>query len=685
MRFAAMLALLFVSFAAPIGAEEPVRHWEFAGWEGGGCYPALEIDHANPGRVYLGSDVAGLWRSDDYGDNWSFQTRGLGNLNVAVIAVAPSNSSTVYAGTKGGLYVSKDAGLSWQAADSLGGKIRFSRPASYRSIAVSRANADHVCVGSSKGIVACSEDAGASWRVLGPDYGPFDETTTITSLAVSPDESVLWAGSKKGLARYSFADDRWSILADAPKPVSDFVVVGTEKPTLIAAGQPSLWFSEDGGASWWPSAQVPNGDTSRIAARRDENGLFLSIIWNKGWEGGVLTSSDRGVTWQSANKFMQPDTVRNPTRAWHQTSGRVAALKLAKNPLIMLRSDWWGVFRSDDGGITWKERIKGAPNTVGSDIAVSPTGRIYVATMDDGLVSSSDGGVTYQPLFPTEGYSEDKNGHVWRVALTGKGAGTVIATSSPWGKNLNQVIVSQDGGANFKMARMGLPASRPKVNTVWGEGYPRALAVDPYEPKRVYVGIDGDDGGGLYISDDGGINWQEVVTQPPSKRIYNALAIDPTETTRILWGATGEKGGIYLSRNGGKSWENVLPDFQWVFDAAIAKDGTQYAAGDKDGPVLYVSHQQGAKWKLLKHFPGKGVCEAVTPDPYKAGRVAVSTVHWGDQSGGRIFFSDDNGEFWKDITGDLPEGAGAAAMAFGPDKYLYISRMAGSVYRTKLE
>ena len=45
-----------------------------------------------------------------------------------------------------------------------------------------------------------------------------------------------------------------------------------------------------------------------------------------------------------------------------------------------------------------------------------------------------------------------------------------IATSSPWNKFINQVIVSNDGGENFDLIHGGLPDGRPRKNTMWGQG-----------------------------------------------------------------------------------------------------------------------------------------------------------------------------------------------------------------------
>ena len=73
-------------------------------------------------------------------------------------------------------------------------------------------------------------------------------------------------------------------------------------------------------------------------------------------------------------------------------------------------------------------------------------------------------------------------------------------------------------------------------------------------------------------------------------------------------------------------------------------------------------------------------------DPKDPRRVAVSTVYWDSRSGGKIYLSQDSGENWRDITGDLPNGTGAAAMAFdNSDTYLYIIRYVGSVYKLRMK
>jgi photosystem II stability/assembly factor-like uncharacterized protein len=676
------LTSIFISLYPP-GADGGTKHWEFAGWYGGGCYPNVEFDPSVKGRVYLGSDVAGAWRSDDLGETWRFVTNGLSNLTVSFMAVSPSNSNVLYSGTQEGLFVSQDAGQTWQPCNRNNGEIRFIRPQNYRSVAILPPNPASVCVGTASGSIFYSENFGQTWQILGNLKQPFGDDKPITAISFGANGNTIYTSSDKGLAKYSFDTGKWNQVSMGPTQVTDFVLAKGTPETLYVAGQSRLFISTDGGNTWSQSTPaVSAGRINRISVAGSTDGTFIAVAWQKDWNGGILLSRDRGKTWTSADSNMAPD-LSNPTRAWAGPTGPVTALKI--NPFdqkVLFRTDWWGVWRSDDGGASWKEKIQGAPNVAGSDVHVSAQGYIYVASMDNGLTVSSDGGKSYRPLFPAQGYRPDVNGHVWRVLTFGEKDETIIATSSPWGQDINQIILSADGGRNFELIRNGLPSRRPKVNTLWGQGYPRALAADPLNTNNLYLGIDGDDGGGLYVSRDRGRSWAYAKGQPGSRKIYNALAVDPLHPTHLYWGACGANGGVYLSKDGGSSWQRVFSEMTWVFDLRIAKNGVIYIAGDNRGPCLYASYNGGNSWKLMKRFPGQGTAEGIYVDPDNPNRIGLSSVQWGGHSGGKIYWSENGGASWEDISGDLPAGTGAAAIAFSKrSKALYIARYAGSVYK----
>jgi photosystem II stability/assembly factor-like uncharacterized protein len=667
-----VLAALFLFFPSASFALD--AHWEFAGWDGGGCYPDIVFDPNVRGRMYVSSDVAGIWVSDDAGEKWRFATRGLGHLHVSALAVSPSDPQTVYAGTEAGLYVSRDAGERWSAAGGPGARFSFTRPESHHAILVFPSDPANLVIGNAEGEIWHSGDAGQTWKKLG---APFPKKTQITAMAWNVPGESLYAASTEGIARISLKEDKAGLIPGSPKPVTDLLTLPDGK--VLAAGQKGLRESADGGKTWKETGRSPQGVFFRLASGAEGR---LVAAWNEDWKGGTIASSDGGATWEKLDKEMRADTVSNPTRKWANAGGRINALE--SDPFdrnVVFRTDWWGIWKSADGGLTWDEKIKGAPNTVPSDILVTPEGELLVATMDNGLLKSADGGKTYETLFPRSGYKDDENGHVWRVARNPRGE--IVATSSPWNSPREQVVISRDGGATFEKTAQGLPAKRPEQNTLWNKGYAKALAVHPTDPDRLYVGIDGD-GGGFFVSVDGGRSWRRPRQQPDSLKIYNGLAVDPRDPRRIYWGASGKHGGVYRSEDGGESWTMVLRQMRKVFDVIVAPGGTVYAGGDQGGPALFRSTDNGEHWEKVRHFGGKGSVEGLCllPD----GRLALGVVRWAGTPDGEFYLGSADGKGWERFDGDLPPGDGPAAMTYdAKTKTLYMARYAGSVFRTRLE
>ena len=691
-----VVSAIFLIGFSPDTIAESSRHWEFAGWHGGGAFPNVTFSPHMRDRVYLVSDVAGVWRSDDLGDNWRFMTVGLMNLNVSFLETALSDENILYAGTAGGLFRSNNGGENWEPCDDFEGRISFKRPANYRSIAVSKVNPAYVIIGTQDGILYITDDYGDTWSSIGyPKFSSgweswvnwFRQRSPVTVVQFDLHEKGVYVALGRNLYYYYIAERSWKRLFRSSAIITDFHIEGKDTPEIFLAGKKQLFVSKDGGLSWGRTSAVPRGIAYRIAVLGQGMDRVITVIWNKKWHGGVCRSTDGGTTWQQVGERLEYDETLNPTRTWKKGNERFLSLKIDPfNPEVMLASSDWGVFRSDDGGYRWKEKIKGAANTVGSDIHITADGNILAATMDNGLLKSSDGGKTYKSLFPGKRYDPKRSGHVWRVLSVPLNQRKIIATSSPWNDYVNQVIISKDESEQFVLVRKSFFSKRPAINTMWKQGgYPKAITLDPEHPHIVYLGIDGDDGGGLYVSHDGGWHWKYSKGQPGSKRIYNALAVDPTNSKRLFWGAYGKKGGVYISEDRGKSWEYAFNQMTKIFDLRIAPDGWIYVAGDLDGPVIFVSKDHGQSWSLLKRFSGKGTAEALFIHPQDAKRIGVSTVRWHGWVSGKIYWSEDRGHIWKDITGDLPAGRGAAAMDYNfKDSSLYIIRYAGSIYRTKI-
>jgi hypothetical protein len=452
---------------------------------------------------------------------------------------------------------------------------------------------------------------------------------------------------------------------------------------FAAAAAGELWLGDPSGRYWARTAAKHPGQIYRIEQGRQQGQIFAE--WQDGWQGGLLVTQDAAASWTSIGRVMHPDVGANPTRTWASARAKATSLKIDPNdPMKILKTDWWGVWRSDDGGKTFSEKINGTPNVVGTDLAFSSGRTLWAATMDNGLLRSDDMGRTYKAVVPMDRYKDDLNGHVWRVLALDEE--TIIATSSPWNVGINQVFVSRDGGLTFHQSMTGLPVSRPKQNTLWGEGYPRGLVSDAADPPTVFLSIDGDDGGGLYISRDRGETWSRSAGQPASLRIFNGLAVDPSNPSILYWGTVGNDGGVYRSLDGAATWQNVLQQSRAIFDIRVGRDHAVYASGEqKGGAVLFVSRDRGNTWHLLKKFAAIGVAKAIATHPLDAKIIAVGTIGWSDQAPQSIFISFDAGNSWVNATGTLPPGSGAASLVFSPDgRSLFASRAAGGIYRLDL-
>jgi photosystem II stability/assembly factor-like uncharacterized protein len=679
-----LMTLCWMLLFLPLG-DASGEHWEFAGWYGGGCYPNVAFDPQNKDRVYLTSDVAGIWRSDDLGEHWNFINKGLGSLIVAQVAIAPSDSNVLYAATNGGVFVSHNAGELWTAIDNLKYKIVFSRPWNYRPIAIDAKNPDKICVGTAQGNVYCTKNAGHQWTDIDPDRHFFPDKKPIAALSFDGPDRLMVA-TPNGLSHCLLNGNTCEAINNGPTKVTDFIFSKKFSKNLYVAGDDKLWISKDAGLTWGQSEAIAKGTIYRIALDESGDKPVIHVIFNVDWNGGIFLTRDEGKTWESRNKNLNADKVSDPTEYWARLGGKANSIQVDPfDPNVVFRTDWWEVFRSDDGGASWNEKIKGAPNTVASEVLVTSKGELYVASMDNGLLRSLDNGKTYEPLFPKSGYNDEIQGHVWRVAINKEGG--IVGTSSPWSKNFNQVILSYDGGKSFDLIRSGLPTSGIWGNTVWDKGYAKALAIDPQNRDTLYLGIDGDNGGGLFISNDGGAHWDRSIGQPGSLRVFHGLAVDPTDSNRIVWGATGSRGGVYISNDKGQTFQYVLNEMSWVFNVAIGPDGTIYAGGDKGGPTVYVSNADKQSFRLLKHFDDKvgNAIDGMAVNPKDPKMIAVSTVSWSNRAPCKFYLSHDAGRSWDVINGDLPDGAGASSMTFDPQgQYLYIARYAGSVYKIKI-
>ncbi len=480
----------------------------------------------------------------------------------------------------------------------------------------------------------------------------------IYAVAVAPKKTscVVAATEDVGLVLSEDAGQTWREL-NTPKRASSAVFAETDPSVMYGSFfTDGIWKSTDMGKTWVRASEgLPQGASILEVAVSPVNTQDVYAIGSQ----GTFVSNDGGATWKNPGRS-RADLVSNPTLHYNVAATPMQMMSRGSNvtidpcnPKEIFISQDWRPALSGDGGVTWSERSRGADITCVTDIRFLG-GKVYVTAMDEGLLVSENDGQSWKQLSPLK-HDNNLSGHYWRVAVDRiGGSDRILSSMSSWYAKQRHVVYSQDGGKTFRDTAAGLPDYLLTRNTMWGQGHPRALAVDPNQPNVVYMGIDGDpvdgkEGGGIFKSTDGGIQWQLLPSQPASRRMFNGLAVDPTNSNRIFWGACAEKGGLYRSEDGGNSWTNVFNKDQWIFNLLVTKDGTVYCPGKN----LWRSRDHGNTWTKLTNFTGERAVCALEVDPRNSQTIWISTVTWNESSNGAVYKSTDDGNTWNEITGNL--------------------------------
>jgi photosystem II stability/assembly factor-like uncharacterized protein len=314
------------------------------------------------------------------------------------------------------------------------------------------------------------------------------------------------------------------------------------------------------------------------------------------------------------------------------------------NPAIYyIGADGGGVWKTTDGGVTWKPIFDGesAPSIGALAVAPSNPNIIYVGTgvntdygdvsHGDGVYKSTNGGETWQHL----GLEDTR--HIGRILVDPRNPDVVLvaALGHSYGPNEQRgVFRSTDGGKNWKKVLF-------KDNTTGAID----LCFEPGNPRVVYAtlwhviwkpdvrDLPFDPGSGLYKSKDGGITWTQITGNglPTENWGRSGAAVAPEmhgQRIYLIIGAKEKKGGLFRSDDAGATWKKATEDARITGSWYMS----EIFSDPKNPDIVYVpeanfyrSTDGGKSFTAIKGAPGGDDYHTMWIDPTNPQRMILGT------------------------------------------------------------
>ncbi len=637
-----------------------------------------------PDVFYFGSVDGGVWKTTDAGRTWNPIFDGESIASIGALAIAPSDPNVIYVGTGeadmrsdisygNGMYKSTDAGRTWT-------HIGLDDTEQIGCVLVDPHDPNRVYVAAlghaygpnkERGVFR-STDGGRTWQKI--LYK--DENTGAIDLAFQPGNSrVIYA------SLWQTRRPPWNVYPPSNGPGS------------------GLYKTTDGGDTWrhLTGHGLPSEGLGRIGISvppANPNRVYLIVDAR---QGGLYRSDDAGETW----KLMDNDR-RIWGRGWY--FGGVTADP--KNPDFVYVCNT-STYRSENGGKTFTA-FKGAPG--GDDyhllwIEPNNPSRMIVAS-DQGAVVSVNGGKTWsswynQPTAQLYHIITDNRFPYWIYAAQ-QDSGAVAIPSRTQYKGINSFSwrPMEPGGESEYIApdpldpnvifggTEGTEADKFNLETGDDQQIPPTLAhrgvfrstwtlplvFSPADSHALYFGSQV-----MFVTRDGGSSWQIISPDltrenpgvPPNldpttaadttgngrRGVIYTIAPSPLDKNTI-WAGTDD-GLIQITRDGGKSWQNVTPPAltPWskvsLMDASHFDVNTAYAAVDRHRlddfrPYIYRTHDGGKTWQeVSRGIPNGDFVRVVREDPERKGLLYAGTERG-------VFVSFDDGDNWQSLQLNLP-------------------------------
>lgn len=694
---AALLAILVFaplhSFAAQAPAQQLMSklEWRSIGPYIGGRSVAVAGAPSNPNLFYMGGVQGGIWKSTDYGNEWTNISDGKlpGVASpIGALAVAASNSNVIYAGTGeadirsdfdtgDGVYKSTDAGKNWKYAGLRDTRMITKIVVDPRNANVAyAASMGHVFRPNPERGIFKTTSGGASWRKI----LFVDDKTGGVDLVMDPhNPNVLYA------AMWQAERVPWKLTSGGPGS--------------------GLYKTTDGGAHWKnisKNAGLPGGLLGKIGVSIAASNPHIVYATIQARDGGVFRSNDAGATWKRVNGEMK---LRQ--RGFYYT----AIFVDPTNPQVIYAPEVDGVYKSKDGGKTFASISM--PHGDNHIVWINPRNpKILLVGNDGGGTVSTDGGQTWssernQPTgqyyhvalddqfpFHVFGAAQDEGAFEGPSAAVGPGIGPGEWYSVALGES---TFVAPEPGSPYVTYGSGYYSAFARLDRVTGDtknvspwprymsgassletkyrfGWTHPIFFSPANPRELLVA-----GQVVFTSMDHGQTWKvispDLTRNDPSTEAptggpidldqtgaetfpdISSLAVSPLDGN-VIWAGSAD-GLVHVTTDHGANWTAVTPPQlpQWAQISSIepshTQKGTAYLTAsrfmwDDYRPYVYETTDYGAHWTTLTNgLPADQYLFVVRQDPREPRLLFAGTRS-------TAYVSLDAGANWQPLTLNLP-------------------------------
>lgn len=654
----------------------------------GGRSAAVAGSYKNRTTFYFGATGGGVWKTTDGGSNWKNISDKYFGGTIGAVAVAPSDESVVYVGEGentmrgnvaeglGGIWRSADAGRTWK---NIG--LNDSR---------------HIIR-----LIVHPRDPNTVWAaVMGHLFGPNEERGVYkTTDGGKTWKRTLYINNQTGAS---------DLVMEPGNPDVFYAgmwrVIRTPHSMESGGEGSGLYKSTDGGETWEPLINkkgMPKGlwGIVGVAVAPSNPEKVYAIIENA--NGGLFKSEDAGETWTLTSN---DNNIRQ--RAWYYTKVYVDP----KNENLVYCPNV-NFMKSTDGGRTFQS--VNTPHGDHHDLWIDPEdGKRMIVADDGGAQVSFDGGnnwstmdnqptgqfyrVTTDNAVPYRILGAQQDNTTVRIKSRTSGSGI---TARDWdvtaGSESGHVVadplnpeIVYGGNYGGYLARLDHRTGENRAINVWPDN-PMGAGADvlkyrfqwnfpiffsPHNPKRLYTA-----GNHLFVTENEGQSWEMIspdlttndktkqgpsggpITKDNTSVEYYSTIFAATESSLekdVLW--TGSDDGlIHVSKDGGKSWNNVTPPDvgKWMMWNCIETDpfrkGTAFFAGtkyklDDYTPYLFKTTDYGKTWTRIT----AGINNMHFTRAIRADRKVQGLLYAGTEFGMYISYND--GVSWRPFQLNLP-------------------------------